>query len=319
MSEAKAAEVLLTVCTDTKIEEKILFVTDDTSKAVADVMWKAAKDYPNRAIVMMTDRVMHGDEPPRTVAAAMAEADVLFGVTKFSLFHTDARRNAVKNGARFANMADYTIEMMQKGGLQVDFIAQGALMDRVSDVIEGEKIHITTKLGTDITSRIKGRKAIRQYGRSLKPGDSSSPPDIETALGPLEGTTNGILVVDGSIPYPGLGVLSSPIRLTIHDGRIVNIEGKENADYLRKVLKKFDDDTVYLAGEIGMGFNNRSTLSNRMLEDEGVMGTLHFGFGSNISFGGSIESNNHLDMVFRSPSVWVDDRQIMDNGILLIK
>jgi len=277
-------------------------------------MWDCSADFPNRAVARMTDRQMHGAEPPDTVAAAMAQADVIFGITRFSLFHSAARRGAVANGARFANMADYCKEMLSYGGLFVDFEKQGALMDCFSDILEGENIHITTALGTDITASIKGRKAIRQYGRSLKPGDTSSPPNIEAAVGPLEGTANGVVVIDGSIPFPGLGVLSENIRLTIKDGAIVKVEGGKLAGILEKGLAGLNDPDVYHTAEFGFGFNNCSKLCNRMLEDEGVMGTVHFGFGNSLSFGGSIASSNHVDMVITGPSVWVDDRQIMEYG-----
>ena len=319
MNQFSAPDVLLRVCADAKSHEKILFVTDDTSHEVAEIMWEASKDYPNRALVWMTDRKMHGDEPPATVAAAMFEADVIFGCTKFSMFHTAARRNAVANGARFCNMADYSKEMMEKGGLQADFVAQGAWMDRVSDAIEGDQIRITTALGTDLTASVSGRKAVRQYGRSLTPGASSSPPDIETALGPIEGTMNGTFVVDGSIPYPGLGVIQEPITIQIKDGNIVSISGGKEAAFLEEAMKSLNDPDVYSVAEIGFGFNNCSVLSNRMLEDEGVMGTMHLCFGNSLSFGGTMSGNNHLDMVFQNPSVWVDGRQIMELGEMLIK
>lgn len=318
MKMKTAPEVLLTTCTNAQAEEKILFVTDDTSFDIAQIMWENSTEYPNRAMIRMTDREMHGAEPPATVAAAMRDADVIFGVTKFSMFHTSARRNAVKNGARFANMADYHVSMMDGGGLFVDFEAQGARMDRFSDVLEGETIHITTKAGTDVTLSIAGRKAIRQYGRSLNPGASSSPPDIETALGPVEGTANGVLVVNGCIPYPGLGVLDEPITLILRDGRIVDFEGGKRMEFLKKSLEGFQDDAVYCVAEVGIGFNDHSVLCNSMLEDEGVMGTLHFGFGSNITFGGHIESNNHLDMIFKDASLWVDGRQLISDGKILV-
>ena len=315
-----AAEILLNVCAEAKKDEKILFVSDDTSAEIADIMWNFSKDrYPNIVMTRMHDRKMHGDEPPAIVADAMAKADVIFGITKFSMFHAVARRNACANGARFVNMADYSKEMLYEGGLFVDFEKQGAWMDRVSDVIEGDTIRITTPLGTDITSSIKGRKTVRQYGRSLKPGATSSPPDIETAVGPVEGTSNGIAVIDGSIPFPGLGIITESIRLTVKDGILTKIEGGKQAEYLEKMLSDFKDPDVYNMAEIGFGFNDCSVFKSRMLEDEGVMGTMHFGFGNNISFGGSVGTNIHIDMVFTSPSVWVDGRHIMDKGQHLIK
>ncbi len=52
----------------------------------------------------------------------------------------------------------------------------------------------------------------------------------------------------------------------------------------------------------------------RVLEDEGCMGTTHLGFGSNLSFGGVVDSPNHLDLVFRDPTVTVDGRTILQGG-----
>ena len=314
-----ATKILLTTCTNTQKEENVLFVTDDTSKEVAEIMWTSSSEFPNRTLIRMADRKMHGDEPPPPVAAAMADADVIFGITKFSLFHTDARRNAVKNGARFANMADYSIDMFEKGGLFVDFIKQGKLCDRLSDVLEGRIAHVTTDKGTDITFSVAGRKAVRQYGRSLAPGSSSSPPDIETALGPLERTANGIVVIDGGIPHPEIGVLSSPITLTLENGKITTITGGDEATKLEAILKSMNDEAVYLIAEMGIGLNDKATLSNRMLEDEGVMGTMHFGFGSNTSFGGTIISNNHIDMIFKNPSLTIDGRELLANGELVFE
>jgi len=310
----EACNVLLTTCSNSQKEENILFVTDDTSLEVARVMWGAAKDYRNKSIVMMSDRTMHGQEPTTIVAAAMASADVIFGITKFSLFHTEARRNAVANGGRFVNMVDYTISMLEKGGLYVDFIEQGEVVDKVAEQIVGDVIRIQTARGTDITAKITGRPAVPQYARSLKKGTSSSPPDIECAVGPLEDTSSGVVVIDGSIPHPELGLITDEIKLTLEKGKIVDISGGKQAQILARIMKDFNDPNAYYLGEIGIGLNPMCTLNGRMLEDEGCMGTVHFGFGSNTSFFGIIESRFHLDMVFVAPTVTVDGKIILDNG-----
>lgn len=312
----KACEILLTVCADCKKDEKILFVTDPSSRKVANNMWDAAKEYSNKSLIMMDERTMHGQDPNEMVAVAMKEADVVFGVTSFSLFHSNARKNASAKGTRFINMVDYSLEMLEKGGIYVDFVEQGKVCSKVAESIVGDVIKITTEKGTDFTAVIKGRPAVPQYGRSIVKGSVSSPPDIECAIGPIEGTANGVVYIDGSIPHPELGLITDDIKLTIVDSKIIDISGGEQAKILARVLEDFDDQNVYHIGEIGLGLNPMCNLTGRMLEDEGVMGTVHFGIGDSTSFHGTIESPYHVDLVFRKPTVIVDGYRLLDDGEL---
>ncbi|WP_317856022.1 hypothetical protein [Chakrabartyella piscis] len=79
----KAANVLLTTCSNCQKEEKILFVTDPTSYEIAKLVYDAAKDFPNKTMVMMDERSMHGEDATKLVSAAMLEADVIFGQLNF--------------------------------------------------------------------------------------------------------------------------------------------------------------------------------------------------------------------------------------------
>jgi leucyl aminopeptidase (aminopeptidase T) len=49
------------------------------------------------------------------------------------------------------------------------------------------------------------------------------------------------------------------------------------------------------------------------------MGTIHIAFGDNKSMGGKVGVASHLDGLVREPSVWFDDRQIMNDGRFLIE
>lgn len=64
-----------------------------------------------------------GEEPTALVEAAMLKADVIFRATKFSLFHSHARRDACAAGARDLNCCDYSLEMLDGGSLYTDFEA----------------------------------------------------------------------------------------------------------------------------------------------------------------------------------------------------
>ncbi|MGI6602010.1 MAG: peptidase, partial [Saccharofermentanales bacterium] len=54
------------------------------------------------------------------------------------------------------------------------------------------------------------------------------------------------------------------------------------------------------------------------IEDESAYGTFHVGFGRNLALGGTLEANGHYDLVSHRPSIYVDNRQIMDDGIIII-
>lgn len=313
----EACNVLLTICSDCKKEEKILIVTDTQSFQIAEELWKAAEEYPNKTLAMMDTKTMHGQEPSELIAAAMEAADVIFGATTYSLFHTNARRNATGNGARFVNMVDYTMSMLQMGGLYADIVAQGKVNDIVAENMVGSEIHLTAPNGTDLHAVIKGRPTSPQYARSLKAGMASSPPNVECAIAPIEETSNGVAVIDGSIPHPELGLIQAPIRITVKNGKIVEINGGEQAGILNKVMAGFEDPNAYWLGEIGVGMNPLCTLNGRMLEDEGAYGTVHLGFGSNISFGGIVQSACHLDMVIKNPTLTVDGHDVVKAGIVI--
>ena len=316
----KSLETLLTVCSECRKDEKILIVTDPTSLEVALAMYNQAADYPNKSMIMMDERTMHGQEPTALVAAAMLEADVIFRATKFSLSHSKARENANARGARDLNMADYDMRMLEKGGLYVDYIEAGKGVDKVTAHMKGDTIRITAPNGTDYTAKITGQKASAQYGRSIKKGTTSSPPDMECAIGALDGTSNGIVYIDGSIPHPRLGVITDkqPIKLIIKDGSVVEISGGPQAKELKKFLDEQNDPDVFVVGEIGIGLNPACTLTGKMLEDEGCYGTVHLGLGENAGLGGRVDMPFHLDLIFKAPTVAVDGVVVMRAGEIAV-
>ncbi len=319
MKKRSAAEILLTTCSDCKPSESILIVTDPASLPVAQLLWAAMGAFPNKSMVMMDERTMHGQEPSAAAAVAMRGADVIFGCTKFSLFHSQARKDAVAAGARFVNMVDYCERMMKEGGLFCDFEAAGKVCTAVAGHLKGKKTcRITTPCGTDFTCSIEGRDPFPQLGRSLKSGVSASPPDVECATCAVEETANGVVYIDGSIPHPLLGLIEEPIRLTVERGRIVDISGGEQAGIFAELLASLGDPNVYVIGEIGLGLNPACTLSGSMLEDEGCGGTVHLACGDNTGFGGIVRSPYHIDMVFRAPTLFADDVKILDKGAVCV-
>lgn len=309
----KACETLLTVCSHCQKEENILIVTDETCMDIGMALWDAAEAFPNRTMVLMNTRQMHGEEPTDLVAAAMLKADVIFRATSLSLSHSQARIKACEAGARDLNCCDYDFNMLECGGLYTDFEDDRKYVDQMAKGLEGGEIcEITSALGTNYSANIKGHKIFAQYGMSHQRGQTSSPPDIECATGAIPFTANGTVVIDGSITHPEIGLLREPITLQVKDSMITSITGGEEAAKFKQILTDLNDPRAFQLGEIGIGLNPDATLCGRMLEDEGCMGYVHVAVGNN-------ETNNkecpfHIDMMFKNPNIKVDGKLIFDEG-----
>jgi leucyl aminopeptidase (aminopeptidase T) len=148
-----------------------------------------------------------------------------------------------------------------------------------------------------------------ETGLGIK-GKPATFPDIEINTSIVEDSGNGRIVIDGSIS--GAGVLDYPITLVVERGKIVDIEGGEEADQLRKRLDDFHDKNMYQIAEIGIGLNPEGCVRGVIIEDESTLGTGHIGIGNNIFMGGMNQASSHIALVFTHPKIILDGKMIID-------
>ena len=80
-----------------------------------------------------------------------------------------------------------------------------------------------------------------------------------------------------------------------------------------------NDKYVYNIAQFAFGLNSMCTrLTGVMLNDEGVLGTVHIGIGTSANIGGETKAATHFDVIFRNPTVIYDGKLIMENGALRI-
>jgi aminopeptidase len=163
---------------------------------------------------------------------------------------------------------------------------------------------------------IKGRKCHgRSSGLFLHRKAWGNLPEGEGCLAPIEGTTNGTFVIDGSVAR--LGKVDKPIKVVVEKGYAVSITGGSVASMLKNTLKPYGHKALNIA-ELGIGTNPKAKITGEVLEDEKVLGTCHFAFGNNKSMEGKIDVPLHIDCVIRKPTIKIDSRLIMKNGKLLL-
>jgi 2,5-dihydroxypyridine 5,6-dioxygenase len=309
---------LVFTCANVKRQEKVLIVTnpalEDIALKLAQVAGKTAQDVE---VHFIKDASIHGEEPPANVAKKMKEADVIFGLTRQSMAHTQARLQASRRGARYLSLPDYSLAVLKSPAMNGPFRKLSNVSQKMADIFsKGNDVLLITKKGTHLTANIKGRKGNAAPGWCGAKGTLASPPDAESNVALIEDKSEGILIVDGSIPCQEIGLLTSPQELRIKDGRVVEIKGNK-ASILKKLFGQTNSKTRILA-ELGVGLNPMAKLCGRMLEDEGCLGTAHIGIGSNATIGGKNDVPFHLDFVMRNVTLKVDGRSILENGKLKI-
>jgi len=296
--------------------ENLVIITDLSRRRIGEALFQASLDMGAEAIlVVMRERSRHGEEPPKPVAEALISSDVFVAPTKYSLTHTQARRKACERGARGATMPGITEEMFKRT-LSLDYSEVARLSSILANVLSKvSEAHVISEAGTDIKFSLEHRRAKADTGIYDKPGSFGNLPAGEAFIAPVEGTAEGVIIVDGSIA--SIGLVSEPVKITVRKGFAEEFYGKE-ALMLKKTLESVGLREAFNLAEFGIGTNAQARISGNILEDEKAYGTVHFAFGDNSTFGGKTKAGIHLDVLVRKPTVYLDGEKIMDGGKLLI-
>jgi leucyl aminopeptidase (aminopeptidase T) len=288
--------------------EDVLVIADPATRAIGEALRdEAAAAGADAVLTLIDERATDGTEPPRPVAAALAACDVYIAATSKSLSHTLARKQATEAGARGATMPGVTEDMLARM-MAGQFDAMKARSEAVARLLsDGTTARITCPRGSNVTLDLTGREGISDDGSLTERGAFGNLPCGEGFIAPLSG--DGEIVAISLAP---LGISDQPATLTMRDGRIVDARGGVGPDYL-ELLRVHGELGTNLA-ELGVGTNERATLTGNVLEDEKILGTVHVAFGASIAIGGTVSVPIHLDVVVADASLEVDEHQVLDAG-----
>ena len=293
-------------------DETLLVISDSELRNIGLLFHEAAREICFESIYAeIKPRERNGQEPPSQIADLMKNVDVILCPTSKSLTHTEARREASKLGVRVGTMPGITLDTIVRCfSAKPEKIVE--LSSKIGSLLrKTAAVRITTKLGTDITLPMKGRRILESTGVLNTIGESGNLPSGEVYLAPWERKSAGRVVFDGS--FAGIGLLDNPIVVDIRDGFAKRITGGDEAAKLSELFKQAGRDANAVA-EFGIGTNYKAKLCGNILEDEKVMGTVHIAFGNNISMGGKISVPSHVDGIIKKPTVYFDNDLIMHEG-----
>jgi leucyl aminopeptidase (aminopeptidase T) len=309
----RAVRAVVRDCLGVREGEEVLVIANPATQHLGERMREEAADAGADAVLaLISERASHAAEPPRSVAEAMAAADVILAPTVQSLSHTAARKRASEAGARCATLPGVTEEMLARvmsadmEGLRRNGHAIAEALDRASEA------HVTSAIGTDLRLDLSGRKAIPDAGELTETGAFGNLPCGEGFIAPVGG--NGALVIDGSMA--GVGLVDEPVELVIERGHLTSARGGQGMAFMELLTEHGKDGTN--VAELGIGTNERAKLTGEILEDEKILGTCHVAFGASAAIGGTVQVPVHLDCVVMKPTVELDGEAIVRDGELLV-
>lgn len=276
----------------------------------------------NVTLLDITQQVINGlltpgiPEPPKNISAAVVNSDVIIIKTNIDyahrFAHTDTVRKAVDNNAKIASVE----EGLGTWGLTEKDIE--IVHERTKKLVEAfknaDRVHVTSRSGSDFTVSIKGRPPllvtpIREKGVMMGP----MPLWGEVAYAAIEDSANGTIVCDGVMNFVAPFGVKSPIVIKARNGRAVDISGGEEAEKLKEILRSADENANVVA-EFSLGTGHLEKFGT--LSEKGKYGTIHIALGDNHHAypGGKNVSKYHIDATIRYPTVEVDGRLLIKDG-----
>lgn len=316
---SKGAKTIVETCAGIKKGEQVVIVTEprmeNICKSIATAVYAVGAE---PIVTCMIPRKTDGQEPPKSIAEAMKNSDAFICAVYKSITHTRAVKDAIMNGSRGIMLTQFEDELLIEGGVEADFEAAAIVCKKVAKALENSReVTLTTPYGTDLKFSAKGRRG-NALTCMVDKGEFAPVPTVEANVSPLEGTAEGIIVANASIPYIGIGLLEENVIVKVENGMIVSINGGKQAEMLKENLKSKDDPMVYNIAELGVGLNPNCRFIGLMLEDEGVYGSVHIGIGTNITLGGNIKAACHYDLIMTKPTVVADGTIVLKDGEVCI-
>lgn len=262
-------------------EEVVLVADSETDMEMAQALSGVSQSVGAECtIAIMPSRpVEESLKMTKFIDKGLESVDVIIGMTKASgaaCYSPVVGRLKKENGLRFLSMVLRDLDIWTKGGARADYHQILEVAKRLQAVWEkGTAIELTSKKGTHLKARIGGAPPFIEAGFATQPGQGAAFSDGEVSQGPIEGTAEGVVVIDG--PMAHIELPATPLRLEIEKGRVVKIDGDERAArQLRDIVEKVKDADNF--AEIGIGLNPNCRRNGKFEEEkkDWVMFILHW-------------------------------------------
>lgn len=294
-----------------KIEYMEFTAAGNHGKEPPRELWEAC--FGAKAIEMLDEKEILGRVLSKRANAEVLKAaeeiiekhasspDAIIALSHYSTSHTRFRDFLTRvKGVRYASMPLFE-RFMLEGAMTADWTEVEKRTNRLVSMMSGaETVVITSHNGTSISFSIKGRETLPDTGILTERGAFGNLPAGEAFVAPVEGTADGILVLE----WAPTGKFHNPVELIVKKGQVVEVVGDDefSRDLRDRIAKNPLCGNI---AELGIGTNDKASRPDNILETEKILGTIHIALGDNSSFGGKVSVPFHQDFIFFRPNMEV--------------
>jgi leucyl aminopeptidase (aminopeptidase T) len=257
----------------------------------------------------------------------MTSAHIVFDITSGSWMYTPA--NGVVMGSGHTRMLEVRpVDTRLIGRPPTPSITRKAqIAGELFDAAVNGEVRITSNLGTDLFARYKGRPVSPQDGVVRFAGEWDSQGTGFANCFPIEDSGQGVVVFNGPFKLAGgeSFIAEELVTATIQDGRIVDIQGGDDASRFKTWIDSYNDPNMRVIAHLGYGFDPRGGPPPLPVEtgDYGSWEVLNGGvivaFGANLGrSGGTNVAASHCDMTLLEANFFLDQKQIIKDGKFVI-
>jgi len=202
-----------------------------------------------------------------------------------------------------------------RAAIDVDYNHMRELGKKVGERLEeASEIRITAANGTDLTLALEGRDSHVNDGviddEDIQRGAVyTALPAGNVAVAPKERSTRGIFLSD--VPEADTGLLIRNVALRFKDGKLVSLEGDQNAEAMKARWMKAKGDKDQ-ASWLMIGLNPAA--QKGFVYNQIILGSVTLGIGDNRELGGKMESDFGAHFTTVKPSVDLDGKCLIKEG-----
>jgi leucyl aminopeptidase (aminopeptidase T) len=309
----KSARSIFRECLGLKPHESLHIVAEETLSEIANVLWKRARMSTKFAqLTLFSHQFSNYLGLPPSIYNSLGNNDcvVILSSKTISERLFDSARQKGTRILLFNNASQNIFEQL----LQVNFNKVATLSRRLADIFSiGKNLVMQSPSGTNAKIKLAKTKGKANTGLAKESGQLTTLPAGEACVA-LSNNVDGEIVLDRIVGQNK--ALNKLITLKVRNGAITQVKGAQEAELLRKALRKYGNAGRKLH-ELGIGTNDQVSFGRSLPEDEKVYGTAHIAVGEyqiTKVHGKIIQA---IKGVILKPTILIDGRKILEDGNIL--